>query len=172
MFTLQAGTLLQRLVGSGMPASQADAIAETIGQCTQELHHNGPVEINYDWPANADASRHAALTVRAPGGRAIFADGDIEVGDEYGVYIGSGSSRVALGAGHIKVGKLNGSLGVSGSTTFSEWTYNGTAWSDTGRDYSIIDWLQRGNESLPSGTKVIALRVFDETYLAISAETN
>jgi hypothetical protein len=50
MFTEQISATRDRLVASGMPYEQADAIASGIGNCAAALNHRGPFSIDTDWP--------------------------------------------------------------------------------------------------------------------------
>lgn len=171
MFTLQVGTLIQRLMGAGMPARQADAMAETFGNCTQQLKHNGPVELNYDFPRSATPDAHGALNINTPSGTSILSNGNVQVVGGHDVYINGQAVADSINS-VIIFGKLNGSLTAGGSTTLSKWKYTGVAWVDTGVDYTAIDRLQRGNEALPSGTWVTAVLVSPGVYAVTGAETN
>lgn len=46
MFGLQMPSLIQKLLGFGMDANQANIIGDTLGNCEAALEHNGPVELN------------------------------------------------------------------------------------------------------------------------------
>lgn len=56
-----------------------------------------------------------------------------------------------------KIGILDGDLDYGSSATMSVYTGAGNAETDSGEDITVYDWLLQAGDSIPAGTKVIAI---------------
>lgn len=116
-----------------MPDDQSQALAAILGKCTQALRHNGPITLDYQWPANASRTGHGALTINTGGTALNIPNGDVRISGD--LYVGdtlvtpgggSGGSSATL-AFHNNTGstisaysvmKIAG-IYVSGSTPYA-----------------------------------------------------
>lgn len=174
MFTKQIGTLIQRLIGSGMDSQQADQFS-MLGNCTAPLHHAGPISVDYEWPTNADPDNHAALTLNTQGTALNIPMGDARIagGTLYVDYIaengGTPTSTSQLGGGYVAI--LQANLTVGGSASARVASRSSGSWAEASPVVSltVYDAFLSGDELIPSGYRVYVQRELDGNKWVVTA---
>lgn len=176
MFTKQIGTLIQSLMGAGMPARLADQFS-MLGNCQADLKHNGPITVEYEWPPNADLDNHAALTLRTQGTAINIPQGNIVLGPGVNLALSSTSEIITDGGSALssyKVAKLDADLLVGGSATAKVQSWNGSDWVDKVPEETItvVTPFLTGDELLTQYTLVGVHRTDQGIYVVGDAQAN
>lgn len=177
MFTKQIGTLIQSLKSWGMSDRMADVFS-IFGNCTAPLHHAGPIEVDYEWPENADLENHAAMTLRTQGTALNIPQGDLRMGNGTNIILSDGAGivnpdGVSVLSGY-KVVKLTTQLSAGGTATGKVQKYSGGSWIDKTptETITVYDAFLTGDEILTTTTRIGVNLTDQGIYVASDSQSN
>lgn len=172
MFGAQSSELRNQLVNDGMPATWADTLVRTIGQCMASLLHNGAVTLTGPFNSNGESRMRGPVKIGTPDSRS---DSTLNVSipatftapatfSGPATFTGEVTLPEGMLSGGFVIGELSGPLARDGTATLD------VVGDDD--DIEVFGYLVPVDWHVPSGARIGACwDANNEQWVAVAGDS-